>query len=168
MSQRLLLHAPAKLNLALSVGEVQPDGMHPICSWMLNVDVFDELELMALPSGSMSRFATNWHEEAPRKDDLAWPFATDLSVRAHQRMEQTVAHALPVQARITKRIPVGGGLGGGSADAAAMLIGLNRLYDLNIGEGKLAEMAQHLGADVPFFVHGGSALAEGIGEDGIV
>ena len=164
MASRLLIHAPAKLNLALSVGGRRPDGMHPICSWMLNVDFFDELELVALPGGTMPRFATNWHEDAPRKDDLEWPLATDVVVRAHGLMEQTVAMALPVQARLEKRIPVGGGLGGGSADAAAMLVGLNRLFDLGIGTGKLAEMARQLGSDVPFFVHGGSALVEGIGD----
>jgi 4-diphosphocytidyl-2-C-methyl-D-erythritol kinase len=71
---------------------------------------------------------------------------------------------LPVQMKVEKRIPVGGGLGGGSSDAAAMLRGLNSLFDLGLSPAELAEVARELGSDVPFLVHGGSAMVEGLGE----
>ena len=129
---------------------------------MLNVNLHDELELTELPSGSISRFATIWHEDAPRKDDIDWEFSSDLSVQAHKLLEQTVAQALPVQSTLKKRIPIGGGLGGGSADAAAMLLGLNLMFKLEIGVRKLVELASQLGSDVPFFIHGGSAIIEGL------
>jgi 4-diphosphocytidyl-2C-methyl-D-erythritol kinase len=164
MSRQILIHAPAKLNLALSVAPRRADGMHPICSWMLNVNLHDDLELVELPSGRISRFATIWHEDAPRKDDIDWDFSTDLAVQAHKLLEKTVAQALPVQSTLQKRIPIGGGLGGGSADAAAMLLGLNLMFKLEIGVGKLVELASQLGSDVPFFIHGGSAIIEGLGE----
>lgn len=165
MQRQILAHAPAKLNLALSVAPVGPDGMHPISSWMITVDLRDELELVELASGSIARFATIWHEDAPRKSEIDWPFATDLVARAHALLENTVARELPVQSTLRKRIPLGGGLGGGSADAAAMLLGLNRLFNLEVGIGKLTELASQLGSDVPFLLHGGSAIVEGLGEN---
>jgi 4-diphosphocytidyl-2-C-methyl-D-erythritol kinase len=139
--------------------------MHPISSWMITIDLRDELELVELASGSIARFATLWHEDAPRKGEIDWPFATDLVARAHALLEKTVARELPVQSTLYKRIPLGGGLGGGSADAAAMLLGLNRLFNLELGIGKLTELASQLGSDVPFLLHGGSAIVEGLGEN---
>lgn len=164
MQRQLLVRAPAKLNLALSVGPVIPNGMHPICSWMATVNLEDELNILKLDQGSIARFATIWHEDAPRKSDIEWPFATDLVAKAHALLEKTVAQPLPVQSTLRKRIPIGGGLGGGSADAAAMLLGLNRLFELGIGTAKLAELGSQLGSDVPFFIYGGNAVVEGLGE----
>jgi 4-diphosphocytidyl-2-C-methyl-D-erythritol kinase len=164
MRDRLLVQAPAKLNLALSVGAPGADGMHPISGWMATVDLHDDLELVRLPIGYPSRYAIIWHEEARRTSDIDWSITKDLAARAHQALERHVGRGLSVQAKLEKRIPVGGGLGGGSADAAAMLHGLNRLFELGLSTDELAAIGEPLGSDVPFLVHGGSAIVAGLGE----
>jgi 4-diphosphocytidyl-2-C-methyl-D-erythritol kinase len=156
--------APAKLNLALSVGKPDATGMHPISSWMVTLDLHDELEIEAREDGSLSIYAIVWHPEAHRRTDIDWSITKDLAVRAHQRLEAHVGRKLPVRLRLQKRIPVGGGLGGGSSNAAAMLRGLNELFSLGLSLEELAEIARPLGSDVPFLVHGGSAVVEGLGE----
>ena len=164
MLHRVLARAPAKLNLALSVGAPDASGMHPICSWMMTVDLFDELDLVRLPGDRLSRYAILWHDEARRRTEIDWPVSKDLSVRAHLALEAKVGRSLPVQMRLDKRIPVGGGLGGGSSDAAAMLHAVNLLYQLGLTTAELARVGRTLGSDVPFLVHGGSAIVEGLGE----
>ncbi len=162
------VQAPAKLNLALAVGSPEPalGGMHPIASWMVTVSLFDDLTLTALEPGTLARYAILWHEDAKRRSDINWSITKDLAVRAHLALEKHVGKAggLPVQMRLEKRIPVSGGLGGGSSDAAAMLRALNELFDLGLPREELASIARELGSDVPFLVHGGSAIVEGLGE----
>ena len=162
-------HAPAKLNLALSVGPPEPAagggaGLHPISSWMVTVDLFDDLTLTRLEDGSLSRYAIVWHKEAKRRSEINWSIAKDLAVCAHLALEKHTGRHLPAQMKLEKRIPVGGGLGGGSSDAAAMLRACNRLFDLNLSPDELAKIGHTLGSDVPFLVHGGSAIVEGFGE----
>ena len=164
MRDRLLLQAPAKLNLALSVGGPDADGMHPIAGWIVTEDLHDDLELVKLPTGTPSRYAVIWHDEARRRSEIDWSMSKDLAARAHQAVERAVGRSLSIQGRVEKRIPVGGGLGGGSADAAAMLHGVNRLFDLGLSVDDLATIAEPLGSDVPFLVHGGSAIVGGLGE----
>ena len=164
MRDRIHVQAAAKLNLALSVGAPGADGMHPIAGWMATVDLHDDLELVRLPVGYPSRYAIIWHEEARRTSDIDWSITRDLAVRAHQALERHIGRGLSAQAKLEKRIPVGGGLGGGSADAAAMLHGLNRLFDLGLSVDELATIAEPLGSDVPFLVHGGAAIVTGLGE----
>ena len=164
MPSSVLALAPAKLNLALSVGPPGVDGMHAISSWMVTVDLHDELLLTRLPEGSFSRYAILWHDEAKRRTDIDWSITKDLAVRAHLALERETGRSLPVQLKLEKRIPVGGGLGGGSSNAAATLHGLNRLFGLGLPLSTLAEIGHSLGSDVPFLVHGGSAVAEGLGE----
>jgi 4-diphosphocytidyl-2-C-methyl-D-erythritol kinase len=156
--------APAKVNLALSVGAPDATGMHPISSWMVTVDLCDELHVETLSAGSRSLYALLWHDRAPRKRDIDWSISRDLSVRAHQLLEAHVGQPLPVKMRLEKRIPVGGGLGGGSSDAAAMLRAVNALYQLGLDAEALVQVARPLGSDVPFLVRGGSAVVEGLGE----
>jgi 4-diphosphocytidyl-2-C-methyl-D-erythritol kinase len=162
------VQAPAKLNLALSVGAADPSlgGMHPIASWMATVNLFDDLTITALEPGTLSRYAIVWHKDARRPSEIDWSITKDLAVRAHLSLERHVGRVggLPVQMKIEKRIPVGGGLGGGSSDAAAMLRGLNSLFGLGLSNEELAGVARELGSDVPFLVHGGSAIVEGMGE----
>jgi len=168
MSQTVIARAPAKLNLALSVGP--PDaalgGMHPISSWMMTVDLFDDLTLTRLDHGSLSRYAIVWHKEARRRSEINWSITRDLAVRAHLALERHVnkVGGLPVQLKLEKRIPVGGGLGGGSSDAAAMLRAVNDLFELGLSREELARVGREIGSDVPFLVHGGSAIVEGAGE----
>jgi len=163
-SRTVALSAPAKLNLALAVGPPDGDGMHPICSWMVTVNLCDELEVTSLPPDRFSRYAIMWHAEAQRRTDIDWSITKDLAVRAHLAIESHVDRRLPVQLKLEKRIPVGGGLGGGSANAAAMLHAINELFELGLTTMTLAEIGATLGSDVPFLVHGGSAIVEGRGE----
>ena len=160
----IVVRAPAKLNLALSVGPPGADRMHPIASWMVTVDFADDLHLTRLDAGRDSLYAIVWAPEAPRPSDIDWPIQKDLAVRAHLALERHVGRPLPVRMKLEKRIPVGGGLGGGSSDAAAMLRGVRELHGLAVSDGELAEIARGLGSDVPFLVRGGSAIVEGLGE----
>ncbi|MDZ4754956.1 MAG: 4-(cytidine 5'-diphospho)-2-C-methyl-D-erythritol kinase [Phycisphaerae bacterium] len=164
MGPSVLARAPAKLNLALSVGPPSVDRMHPICSWMVTVDLHDDLLLTRLPEESLSRYAIVWHPDAKRRSDIDWSITQDLAVRAHLALERRCGRLLPVQMKLAKRIPVGGGLGGGSSDGAAMLHALNHLFELGCSDDELAEIASELGSDVAFLVHGGSAIVEGLGE----
>jgi 4-diphosphocytidyl-2-C-methyl-D-erythritol kinase len=156
--------APAKLNLALAVGPPDADGMHPVCSWMVTVDLCDELTVTRLPPDRLARYAILWHPDARRRSEIDWPVSRDLAVRAHLALERLAGRPLPVQLKLQKRIPVGGGLGGGSSNAAAMLRATNRLFELGLDDARLRDVAATLGADVPFFVAGGSATVEGRGE----
>ena len=165
MSKCVRILAPAKVNLALAVGPLNAEcGLHPIASWMRTVDFSDQLELKKLPEGSFSRFATVWSEYAPRPTEIDWPLARDLAFRAHQAVEAHAGRSLPVQSLLTKEIPVGSGLGGGSSNAAAMLRGLDALFELSLGRETLITIAASLGSDVPFFLQGGDAVVSGFGE----
>lgn len=165
MSECVRILAPAKVNLALAVGSLDPEcGLHPIASWMRTVDFSDQLDLKKLPEGSFSRFATVWSEHAPRPTDINWPLARDLAFRAHQAVEAHVGRSLPVQSLLTKEIPVGSGLGGGSSNAAAMLRGLDALFELSLEKESMTSIAASLGSDVPFFLQGGDAVVSGFGE----
>ena len=155
---------PAKLNLVLAVDPPRDDGMHPIASWMVTVDFVDDLEVTQLEPDRFSRYAILWHEDARRTSDIDWPITSDLAVRAHQALEAHVGRTLPVQMKLQKRIPVGGGLGGGSSNAAAMLRAVNELYELALDDSTLESIAMTLGSDVPFLVRGGSAIVEGVGD----
>ncbi|MCK4873716.1 MAG: hypothetical protein KAS72_13420 [Phycisphaerales bacterium] len=158
--------APAKVNLALSVGAADPsaEGKHPICSWMVSVNLHDVLELTRAQPGRMSLYAIQWDDDAPRKTEIDWPITRDLAVRAHLALENQLGRRLPLRMKLTKSIPVGGGLGGGSSDAAAMLRGCNDLFELDLGDDELLDLAMTLGSDVGFALRAGSAIVEGFGE----
>ena len=164
MPQQVIVHAPAKLNLALAVGPRDAGGMHPICSWMVTVNLYDDLAVKRLPADRFSRYAIIWHKDARRRGEIDWSITKDLAVRAHLALERRAQRKLPVQLKLEKRIPLGGGLGGGSSDAAAMLHAVNRLYDLGLAAEELAKIGAEIGTDVPFLVHGGSAIVEGLGD----
>ncbi|MEE2719879.1 MAG: hypothetical protein VX727_08850 [Planctomycetota bacterium] len=155
---------PAKLNLLLAVDPPREDGMHPIASWMVTLDLVDDLEVVRLEPDRFSRYAILWHDDARSRSDIDWPITSDLAVRAHLALEAHVGRSLPVQMKLEKRIPVGGGLGGGSSNAAAMLRAVNELHDLELDDATLESIAATLGSDVPFLVRGGSAIVEGMGE----
>ncbi len=167
--------AHAKVNLALAVDRAIQDGdragMHPIASWMAPIDLADRLETTELPEDRFSRYAILWADDAPqRSSEIDWSVRDDLAVRAHLLMEREVGRTLPVQMKLEKRVPVGAGLGGGSSDAAAMLLAVNELFALNMGENKLVKLAAELGSDVPFFLRargdaGGHAIVTGLGNE---
>lgn len=157
------LHCPAKINLALSVGAPRADGMHPIASWMAALTFGDELCIAPGDGGSTFDIAFN-----PGRGDVDWPLESDLAFRAHAAMQSAAGRPLPVQVTLRKNIPAGAGLGGGSSDAAAVIVALNDLFDLNMPTADLAAIGLTLGSDVGFLVHAlrgtPSALVTGVGE----
>lgn len=162
--ESLTRQAPAKLNLALQVHPPRADGLHPIRSWMVAVDLCDEMELVPLSPGSLSRYAIIWHDEAVRPTEIDWSVSDDLAVRAHLAVEAAVGRHLPVQMKLEKRIPVGAGLGGGSSNAAAMIAGLNDLFDLQMDRRDVTTIGASIGSDVPFFLLGPSGIVSGVGD----
>ncbi|MEM1165461.1 MAG: hypothetical protein AAGI30_04140 [Planctomycetota bacterium] len=158
--------ASAKLNLALAVGRPTPetDGYHPIASWMVRVDLADDLTVTRLDDDRFSRYAIQWAADAPVRSPIDWSITKDLAVRAHLMLEHRAGRKLPVQLRLDKRIPVGGGLGGASADAAAMLLAVNELHALGLSLDELASVGAQLGSDVPFCLGQAPAFVSGLGE----
>lgn len=151
--------APAKLNLFLHVTGRRQDGFHDLETVFQLIDLCDELQISQRPDGRILR------EPAP-SDPLLASLADeeDLTVRAARLLQQRCGTALGASLHVTKRIPAGGGLGGGSSDAATVLLALNRLWELNWSRDRLAELALELGSDVPVFVRGENAFARGRGE----
>ncbi len=147
--------APAKLNRFLHVTGRRSDGYHLLETVFEMIDLCDLLHFSIRQDARIVR-----HGAIP---ELA-AGVDDLSVRAARLLAQESGTALGVDIAIVKRIPVGGGLGGGSSDAATTLLALNRLWRLRWTPARLARLALRLGADVPVFVHGNNAYATGIGE----
>lgn len=146
--------APAKLNLFLHVTGRRADGFHTLQTVFQLLELCDELWIEPTADGGISR---------PGGPDWIAP-EQDLAVRAARLLQVESGTGLGAEIRISKRIPAGGGLGGGSSDAATVLVALNRLWGLDWPARRLAELGLRLGADVPVFVHGRSAWAEGVGE----
>lgn len=156
------------MNLTLAVGPVDTAdalGRHRICSWMVGVELYDDLTITPLESDRFSRYATIWHRHAARKTEIDWSITTDLAVRAHLLLEKETGRRMPIQLKNEKRIPVGAGLGGGSSDAAGILIGCNQLFDLDLSVEELAALGRRLGSDVPFFLQAQSSIARGLGDE---
>jgi 4-diphosphocytidyl-2-C-methyl-D-erythritol kinase len=146
--------APAKLNLFLHVTGRRPDGYHELQTAFQLLDFGDEIRLRARCDGRIVR-----HGAVPGVAAV-----DDLAVRAAGLLAAAHPGAPGVDIALDKRIPLGGGLGGGSSDAATVLVALDQLWSLGLSQPRLDEFAVALGADVPVFVHGRSAWAEGIGE----
>lgn len=147
--------APAKLNLFLHVTGRRADGFHELQTLYQLIDVGDELAIRPRADGLIRRSGA----------EIGALPAGDLIVRAAQALRAAAAApALGADIELTKRIPIGSGLGGGSSDAASTLLALNELWRLGFSRERLAEVGLGLGTDVPFFVHGSTALATGIGE----
>lgn len=151
--------APAKLNLFLHVLGRREDGYHELQTVFQLIDLCDDVEVRAAPDGRIERAALK-----PGHPLADLPPEKDLAIRAALALQAHTGTRQGAVVRVTKRIPAGGGLGGGSSDAATVLRLLNRLWDLRLGEDELAALGLTLGADVPVFVHGRSAWGEGRGE----
>jgi 4-diphosphocytidyl-2-C-methyl-D-erythritol kinase len=155
MPEALTLRVPCKINLSLEVVGRRPDGYHDLRTVMQAVDLCDELTLAPRGDGRIALTC----------DDAALPAGEDnLAVRAARVLQERSGARQGADIALLKRIPTGGGLGGGRADAALALLGLDRLWGLSTGRDDLTEMAAALGSDVAFFLHGGTALCEGRGE----
>ncbi len=174
----ITLRCPAKLNLSLAIDPPVPTPrgpMHPLASWMATLTFSDRLELRRFdeptsPPATLPPLSTSVSTEAETTDGLGpslrlqrvlahdaprpfvidWPAERDLACRAHALVESHVGRRLPVEARLEKRIPPGAGLGGGSANAAAMICGLSQLFDLELDAAAQIGLAQMLGSDVVF------------------
>ncbi|MGB7160213.1 MAG: 4-(cytidine 5'-diphospho)-2-C-methyl-D-erythritol kinase [Tepidisphaeraceae bacterium] len=171
------VRAPAKINLHLRVGPARDDGFHPLLSWMCTVGLFDTLEFsfptqVDPPGGGADDTCANALLTLA-SDDPALP--TDAGVNLVTRAATALADTLSasregprtgkrVSAFLNKRIPTGAGLGGGSSDAAATLVALNRLWDAKRSNAQLAEIGATIGSDVPLFLHGPSSVCSGRGE----
>lgn len=155
---------PAKVNLTLSVGPPRAaDGMHPICSWMVRVSLYDDLTIVPRTDAASS-YDIAFADDAPQPSPIDWPVESDLAVRAHRLIERHVGRELPVQMVVRKRIPVGAGLAGGSSNAATMMIALNETFDLGLTRDTLAELSGQLGSDIAFFFGPPSAVISGVGD----
>ncbi len=163
------IDGPAKINLALSVGSVNEAGMHPIGSWMIAVNLCDRLRLTINENDDGSKARICFADDAIRPCPIDWPLEKDLAYRAHRAIERYIGRRLPIAWQLTKKIPTGAGLAGGSSDAAAMLIAVNALFDLGLTMGELTEIALGLGSDIPFLLHAilgsSSAIVSNLGRD---
>ena len=146
--------APAKLNLFLHVVGRRPDGYHLLQSVFTLLDYGDNIRIRVRDDGQVRRV----------NDLPGIPEADDLTVRAAQMLREASGTTRGADIEVEKRIPLGGGLGGGSSDAATTLLALDRAWGTGFGPEVLGELAASLGADVPVFLFGQSAWAEGVGD----
>ncbi len=152
--ETLVLPAPAKLNLFLHITGRRADGYHELQSVFQFLDLHDVLSFTRISSPDIEFQCSDAQLDTP----------DNLVVRAAQLLQSYQRVAQGVRIILDKRLPYGGGLGGGSSDSATTLLALNQLWELNLTTDQLAELGLQLGADVPVFVRGHAAFAEGVGE----
>lgn len=160
MTNAVRVTAPAKVNWTLEVLRIRPDGYHEIRSVLQAIDLCDAITLTDAPSGAVELEITG--PQGSTLDDN--PIETNLAYRAAVMLRERVDAHRGVLITLEKHIPVAAGLGGGSSDAAAILRGLNVLWELRQPPANLVEVAGELGSDPPFFVVGGTAVARGRGD----
>ena len=144
----------AKINLTLDILGKRPDGYHEVAMVMQSIGLHDTIEMEKSAAGIALTINVPWLRADEK--NLAW--------RAAELMQQEYGLSGGVNMHLTKRIPVAAGLAGGSADAAAVLRGMNRLYELGLSDAKLCELGARLGSDIPFCLLGGTMLSTGRGE----
>lgn len=147
--------APAKINLFLHITGRRDDGYHLLQTVFQFVDYCDQLDFAVRDDGVIRRLT----------EVVGVAEADDLIIRAARSLQKLAGTTLGADIRINKQLPMGGGLGGGSSDAATTLVALNQLWQLGLSVDQLAELGLGLGADVPVFVRGQAAWAEGVGEN---
>lgn len=155
VGRRLRMQAPAKVNLTLEVLGRRDDGYHEIRTIMQTVSLYDDLDISLRTDGKVMLAAEAVGLPEPEEN---------LIVRAARLLKERTGCRLGADISLRKEIPIGAGLGGGSSDCAATLMGLNSLWGLGLAPQELANVAARLGSDVPFFISGGAALCEGRGE----
>lgn len=154
--RKVLLRAFAKVNYALEVGTVREDGYHEISTVIQSVSLADEVEIERTGQGFELVVEPKGVDVGPPEENTIY--------RAWGMLGYFVGSGLPARVRLRKAIPAGAGLGGGSADAAAALVGFNELFGLGLSTLELRKVGLRVGADVPFCLSGGTARGEGIGE----
>lgn len=155
-SERVTARAPAKVNVHLSVGRRRSDGFHELTTVFHAVDLYDEVEVVRSAALSVSVIGEGADDVPTDRENLA--------VRAAALLGMETGNEPAVAIRIRKTIPVAGGCAGGSADAAAALVACDALWATGLTRDDLAALAARLGSDVPFALHGGTALGTGRGE----
>lgn len=160
-TDQVLVRAPGKVNLALRVGGVRADGYHPLDTVFQAVSLFDDLGVRPAPAGEYSIRTTGDQALLVPDDD------SNLAVRAARLLADHFGgqHLFGAEIVVRKTIPVTGGMAGGSADAAAALVGCAALWSLDISPDELRELGAELGADVPFSLLGSTALGRGRGDE---
>lgn len=157
----LTLPSPAKLNLFLLINGRCADGYHDLQTYFQLIDLADEISFTLREDQQINLTTESEFANVPVNNNII--------IRAAQMLQQMVAdetgEQLGCDIHLKKRIPIGAGLGGGSSNAATTLIALTHLWQLDYDEDQLADLAEQLGADVPIFIYGYSAWAQGIGED---
>lgn len=151
------ISAPAKINLFLHILGRRPDGYHNLQTVFQFLDLCDELEFSAIKASSSANIELcNTLKDVPMKENLIWKAARALQIASGTK------HGAKI--KLHKVLPIGAGIGGGSSDAATTLMALNHVWQTGLSLDALATIGATLGADVPVFIHGTSAFAEGIGE----
>lgn len=152
LSQAFAVQSPAKVNLHLYIQGKRPDGYHELALDLIPINLFDEIRFSPANQGL--------HLQSP---DLG-PMEENLVIRAIRLLEREAGQEIALEITLTKNVPHGAGLGGGSANAAATLVTLNERLQLDLTKERLQELALSLGADVPFFIEPRPSIATGIGE----
>lgn len=168
-ARHVTVRAPGKVNLSLRVGPPRPDGYHPVASVYLAVSLAETVTAVARPDGDARITLAESTRQPSSVDtrDVPWD-ERNLAHRAALHLRQSLGLAPEthgVHLEVSKQVPVAGGMGGGSADAAAALLACSVLWDTGLTRSELAELAAPLGADVPFAVTGGAAVGRGTGSE---
>lgn len=151
------VRVPGKVNLYLAVGDLRADGYHELCTVFHAVSLFDDVTVRTADVLSLEMSGEGSEFLPTDERNLAW--------RAAELLADHVGRAPDVAISISKSIPVAGGMAGGSGDAAAVLVAMNHLWELGVPRRDLHALAAKLGSDVPFALHGGTALGSGRGEE---
>ena len=153
------MRVPAKVNLQLAVGPREADGYHNLVSVFQAISIYDDVTISKSASGSgITIEITGDHTHGVPGN------STNLAVKAAQLIADEYDFAVDIHIAVNKSIPVAGGMAGGSADAAAVIVGLNELFDLEMSREEMLEFGSQLGSDVPFMITGGTAIGQGRGD----
>ena len=158
-STSVTVRVPAKVNLQLSVGPREADGFHNLVTVFQAISIYDDVTITKLELGSGITIAITGDQTHGVPAD-----STNLAVKAAQIIADEYDFVIDAHIEIKKSIPVAGGMAGGSADAAAIIVGLSELYDLDISREESLEFGARLGSDVPFMITGGTAIGQGRGD----
>jgi len=158
-SNSVTVRVPAKVNLQLAVGPREADGFHNLVTAFQAISIYDDVTITKLEPGSGITIAITGDQTHGVPAD-----STNLAVKAAQLIADEYDFVIDAHIEIKKSIPVAGGMAGGSADAAAVIVGLSELYDLDISREESLEFGARLGSDVPFMITGGTAIGQGRGD----
>ena len=153
------MRVPAKVNLQLAVGPREADGYHNLVSVFQAISIYDDVTISkSAPGSGITIEITGDHTHGVPGN------STNLAVKAAQLIADDYDFAVDIHIAVNKSIPVAGGMAGGSADAAAVIVGLNELFDLEMSREEMLEFGSQLGSDVPFMITGGTAIGQGRGD----